>query len=326
MFNNLIISLGIIFFGLIVGYIIQLLTQRRVIRLPISLEKLRKLLQKIGLLFFMPISFIGALWIIKIDNIKIVALPFLGIFALLIGGALGLTAAKYFHLKRKDTGSMFTCGSFTNNGSIGALICYLFLGEEGFALVPIYKVFEQVIYYAVGFPIAKSFSNNVVKKENMIYQLKEVFTDIFVIVALISIVIGIFLNLSGIERPVFYKTINAIFIPVGTVILLVSIGIAMKFGRVKNYIKESVAISIIKFIFVPLIISTIAFFLGYRIIGGGLPLKVVIILSSMPVAFSALIPVSIYDLNLDLANSCWLVTTLSLIVILPLLYYIISLI
>ncbi|MCK4240165.1 MAG: hypothetical protein KAX30_00970 [Candidatus Atribacteria bacterium] len=326
MFNNLIISLSYIFFGLIVGYIIQQLEQRRIIRLPISLERLRKLLQKIGLLFFMPISFIGALWIIKIDNIKIAALPFLGIFALLIGGILGLTAAKFLRLKRKDVGSIFTCGSFTNIGSIGALICYLFLGEEGFALVPIYKLFEQVVYYAVGFPIAKSFSNNVVKKENIIYQLKEVFTDIFVIVALISIAIGIFLNLSGIERPVFYKTINAIFIPAGTVVLLVSIGLAMKFGKVKNYIKESIAISIIKFIFVPLIISTIAFFLGYRIIEGGLPLKVVIILSSMPVAFSALIPVSIYDLNLDLANSCWLVTTLSLIVILPLLFYIIGLI
>jgi len=326
MFNNLIISLGIIFVGLILGYALQLLTQRRVIRLPISLERLRKLLQKIGLLFFMPVSFIGALWIIKIDNIKIVALPFLGIFALLIGGALGLTTAEHFHLKRKDVGSMFTCGSFTNNGSIGALICYIFLGEEGFALVPIYKLFEQVVYYAVGFPIAKSFSSNVVKKENIISQLKEVFTDIFVIVALISIAIGIFLNLSGIGRPVFYKTINAIFIPTGTVILLASVGLAMKFGKVKNYIKESIAISIIKFIFVPSIISTIAFFLGYRIIEGGLPLKVVIILSSMPVAFSALIPVSIYDLNLDLANSCWLVTTLSLIVILPLLYYIISLI
>ena len=100
----------------------------------------------------------------------------------------------------------------------------------------------------------------------------------------------------------------------------------MKFGKVKNYIKESIAISIIKFVLVPSIISTIAFFLGYGKMGEGLPLKVVIILSSMPVAFSALIPASMYDLNLDLANSCWLVTTLSLIVILPLLFYIISLI
>jgi predicted permease len=51
--------------------------------------------------------------------------------------------------------------------------------------------------------------------------------------------------------------------------------------------------------------------------GGGLPLKVVIILSAMPVAFNALIPPSIYELDLDLANSCWFFTTPLLIVVLP---------
>ena len=326
MFNNLIISLSYIFLGLIVGYIIQQLEQRKVIRFPISLEKLRKLLQKIGLLFFMPISFIGALWMVKIDNLNIIALPFLGIFALLMGGVLGFASAKLFKLNRKDTGSMFVCGSFTNIGSIGGLVCYLFLGEKGFALFPIYKLFEQVIYYAIGFPIAKSFSNDIIKKEKITSQLKKVFTDIFVVVALASITIGAFFNLSGIERPEFYKTINAIFIPGGTIILLISIGLAVKFRKVKKYIKECITISIIKFILMPLIISTIAIFLGYGLIEGSLPLKVVIILSSMPVAFTALVPASIYDLNLDLANSCWLVTTLSLIVILPLLFYIISLI
>lgn len=130
MFKKLIFSLSIIFFGLIVGYIIQQLECRRIIRLLISIENLRKLLQKIALLFFMPISTIRTLWIIKMDNIKIVALPFLGIFALFSGGILGLVAAKLLKLNRKDTESMFTCGSFANIASIGGLVCYLFFGEE----------------------------------------------------------------------------------------------------------------------------------------------------------------------------------------------------
>ena len=46
----------------------------------------------------------------------------------------------------------------------------------------------------------------------------------------------------------------------------------------------------------------------------------------IPLAFTALIPPSIYDLDLDLANSCWLVTTLSIVLILPLLSLIIKLI
>ena len=94
MYINLIFSISIIFLGLILGYVIQQLEYKKIIRLPISLENLRKLLQKIALLFFLPISTIGTLWIIRMDNIKIAALPFLGVFALFSGGVLGLVAAK----------------------------------------------------------------------------------------------------------------------------------------------------------------------------------------------------------------------------------------
>jgi hypothetical protein len=55
-------------------------------------------------------------------------------------------------------------------------------------------------------------------------------------------------------------------------------------------------------------------------------MKVVMILSSMPVAFSALIPPSLYDLDLDLANACWFFTTSALIVVLPLLLMLINMI
>lgn len=326
MFEAFFFSLSIIFFGLIIGYIIQQLEQRNIIRLPINRKEFRKLLQKVAILFFLPISTIGALWIIEIENVRIAVLPFLGILAILIGGVLGYIAAKLLKLNRRESGAMFTCGSFSNITAIGGVICYLFLGEKGYALFSLYKLFEVITYFAIGFPIAKLFSSNITIKENVLSRLKKVFMDIFVVVALASMAIGIFLNLSGIERPEFYNIINAIFIPLGTVLLLISIGLGMKFGKVRNYINECLAISVIKFILVPLIVSVTALLLGYGKIEEGLPLKVVIILSSMPVAFTALIPPSIYDLDLDLANSCWLVTTLSLVLILPLLSYIISLI
>jgi hypothetical protein len=43
----------------------------------------------------------------------------------------------------------------------------------------------------------------------------------------------------------------------------------------------------------------------------------------MPVAFNSLVAASIYDLDLDLANACWLISTLSLVVVLPWLYWLI---
>jgi predicted permease len=106
--------------------------------------------------------------------------------------------------------------------------------------------------------------------------------------------------------------------------LLASIGLALKFRRVRDYIKEAISVSVIKFAIVPVMVSTLAFIIGFGQIDAGLPLKVVIILSSMPVAFNALIPPSIYDLDLDLANSCWFVTTSMLIIVLPVLLIIVN--
>jgi len=241
---KLVFSLSIISFGLALGYTIQILAQKGTIKLPITLEKLRKLLQKIALLFFNPIAFLGAIWIIKIDNLRIVALPFIGVFALLLGGVLALAAAKFFHLTRKETGSLYTCGSFTNIGSIGGLVCFIFLGETGFAFVPFYKLFEEVVYYAIGFPIAKFYSTEAAESETTISRIKKVFTDIFVVVALTTILMGAILNYSGLDRPDCYRTINYIFIPLATVLLLTSIGMAMTFKSVKSYLRECISVSV----------------------------------------------------------------------------------
>jgi predicted permease len=125
-------------------------------------------------------------------------------------------------------------------------------------------------------------------------------------------------------RPTVFKSIVAVCVPLGTVLLLASIGMALKFRRVQDYMKECVAVSLIKFICVPVLSVSMAYFIGFGTIDNGLPLKVVVILSSMPVAFNALIPPSIYDLDLDLANSCWFFTTSLLVFVLPVLLVVLS--
>ena len=110
----------------------------------------------------------------------------------------------------------------------------------------------------------------------------------------------------------------------GAFMLLVSIGLALRFRRVGDYVKEGASVAAIKFAMVPIATSTVAWSLGFGAIDGGLPLKVVMILSSMPVAFNALIPPSIYDLDLDLANSCLLITMALLVIVLPVLLFVVQ--
>ena len=316
-------SFGIIIFGLALGYILQILVNRKLIKLPIPIDELRKLLQKVALLFLNPVAIVGAIWVVSIKNVGLIALPFVGLFALLTGGALALGVARMLRLAPKKTGALYGCGSFTNIGSIGALICFVFIGETGFALVPIYKIFEELSYYAIGFPIAKYYSSST-HTEKVSDHLKNLARDPFILVALSSIVLGGILNLSGVSRPELYRTVISVFVPLATIMLLSSIGLAMKFRRVRDYLPECVSVSVIKFALVPVLATSLAYLLGFGKIEGGLPLQVVIILSSMPVAFNALIPPSIYDLDLDLANSCWFFTTAMLIFVLPALVFIIN--
>ena len=316
--SKLIFSFAVILSGLAFGVLIQTLVNRKAITLPLRLDQLRKGLQKTALLFLNPVAIVGALWAVNLESIRLAALPFNGLFAILAGGALALGAARLLRLEPRKTGALFCCGSFTNIGSIGALVCFVFLGEEGFALVPIYKILEELSYYSIGFPIAKFYSGSE-KTENAFDRVKSLGKDPFILVALASIVLGGLLNWSGVHRPEFVRILVSIFVPLGTVLLLTSIGLALKFRRVRDFLKECVSVSLIKFFFVPILASSLAYLLGFGTIDDGLPLKVVIILSSMPVAFNALIPPSIYDLDLDLANSCWFFTTALLMIILPLL-------
>jgi predicted permease len=316
----------VITLGLSLGYSIQRLVASGRLSLPLAIADLRRLLQKIGLLFFMYFSFLATVWIIRVDNLRLVALPGLGLFILFIGGALALVFARIFKLSRRQTGSYFACGSFSNIGSIGALVVFVFLGEEAFAYVPLYKLLEEVFYFTIGFPIAKYFSSSAeaAADETMALRLKRVFSDIFVVGALVSITIGGGLNLAGVGRPEIFRALNAIFIPVGTFILLVSIGMAMRFSSTWNFMRECAAIAGIKFVLLPATAGLIGYFLGFGAMHAGLPLKVVLILSSAPVAFTALIPPSIYDLDLDLSNACWLTSTLALFGVLPIMYVLIQ--
>lgn len=318
-------SLGLIAIGLLTGYFYRVLHEGG--KVPqVNILDLRKKLQSMALLYVNPVAFLGAIWALDMKDIRIIVLPFIGVFAIALGGILGYLASRLLKLGRKQTGVFITCGSFTNIGSIGSLVTYILLGENGFAMVPFYKLFEGVIYYSVGFPIAKSMSNSLSVNESLSQRVRDVLTDRYVIVALISMLSGLMLNIAGINRPLIYARINSLLIPVGTLLLLSSIGMAIHFGRILSYMREAGVISIIKFLLVPLAVYILASFFGLNNIDHGLPVKVSVILASMPVAFTALIPPTLYDLDVDLANAAWFFTTALLVVVIPALSIIINVI
>ena len=322
--GDILYSLGLIATGLSAGYLYRNKFPHGIRQSEDEINQLRRRLQASALLFVNPIAFGGAIWALDLSDMRIIALPFLGVFAITLGGILAFIAAKAMRLSRNQTGVFVTCGSFTNIGSIGSLVTFILLGEQAVALMPFYKLFETFLYYGVGFPYAKSMSDMVSESESVMDRVISVLTDRFVLVSISSMAIGLGLNQMGYTRPAFYSPLNSFLIPLGTLLLLSSIGMAMRFGRMSGYLREASVISLIKFIAVPSAVYLLGSFIGLGMVDGGLPLKVSVALAAMPVAFTAMVPPTLYDLDVDLANTAWFMTTALLLLVVPALWIILG--
>lgn len=312
--------------GIFSGYLCQKLIKKNNWITSVSTNEISIFLQKLAMLCFVSVTYIGSLWIFNLESImKIISLPLVGVVSVITGGFFAVMIAKYYHYNRVNIGSMFTCGYFSNNVTLGGMICFFYLGEEGYALVPIFTFLIRILYYGLGYPIAHMYAKDFVKQKEISKKIIEVIKDPFFYIGVGAVLVGIFLNLSTLKRPEAYKVINEILIPLTTFILLFSVGLTFKFSRVSKYLKECFLISFIKFIVVPIIILVTALLLDYQSVNMGLPLKVSLIMAAMPVAFNSVIAANIYKLNVDLVNSCWIFTTFAVLFVLPLLHFVINL-
>jgi len=309
-------SISLIPIGLTVGLLIRIYTEKFG-QTPDLSGRLKKILQSFTLLIINPVSFAGAVWILPLQNLEVMLLPFLGIAAIALGGVFSLIYTARTSMPRPRRGSHFCVSYFTNIGSIGGLITFALLGEPGFTLLPFYKLLEPVMYYAVGFPVASRFGSEDLHDKR---SLSAILRDPFVMVSMGGIALGLILNATGIQRPQFYKPLNGILVPLASFLLLVSIGLSMRFSRMKAHASSTLSILIIKFILVPVSVTGVAYLAGMGRILEGLPLKTVFILSSMPAGFLAVMPPGLYDLDLDYANTAWLATMIGLLPLVPWLY------
>lgn len=327
--TRFLVSIALIALGLTIGQILQVNAHSS----PESASALSlwiRRIQMFALFVINPVITLGAFWLVRLDNPAYLVIPLLGLAALVLGGICGLFFSGLLKHTRKKKGAMFVSSSFTNLGNFGGLICFVFFGEGSFAFVSMYKLFEEFFYYLIGYPVAKWYgtpsSREAGVKNSAPNPFLRLVTDPFILVYFISISIGIALNFSGFPRPDFYKPLNGILIPLSSVFLVVSVGFKMRFKAMRDYRAECLLVALIKFAIIPLAITGTAYFLGIGSLADGMILKVILVLSAMSPAFNSLIPPQIYDLDADLANSCWIFCTLALVLVIPVIFFFVQLI
>jgi hypothetical protein len=317
-------SFSIIIVSLLAGYAFNALIAGGLIRLSVDqTTRLRLAMQKTALLGVYPIAFLGAIWIADLSEPLYFILPFVGISALAIGLVYGLVVSRLLHLPPLRAGVFAISASSTNLGAIGALVAFILLGEPGFALVPFYKLLEELWNYSVLFPIARAYGDrgNLGSKStkglSSAAGFVKVLRDPFLLVALSAVSLGLVMNFTAISRPYFYTGLNRLLVPTGTTLLLFSIGMRLRFTVARADLQAGLLIVLGKSVIIPAVVSAIALALGLGQTPGGLGLKLVLVLSAMPVAFVSLVPPTLYKLDQDLAGSIWLVSNAALLVIAP---------
>jgi len=322
--EKIILSLAIIVLGLLLGKVLNWMSEHKWSHAEAKLETTINWMTKVALLVLSPFVLVGVFWIVDIRQTSLIYLPILGILCLVLGGLFAVGFSKALKLDRIRTGSMFASGSFSNWGSFGMLFCFMLLGEQSLVFVAMFRLLEEFIYYTVGFPIVKLYGVNQQGEKTSSLSGLRVFADPFILTALLAILIGGGLNLSPLERPGFYELLISYVVPLSTLLLVIPVGYHMRLMALQGYMKESLSISTIKFILVPICIVPIAYLLGLDNHYDGIVIKTILILTAMPPAFISLIPPKLYGLDVNLANSSWLINTGLLVFVLPVLYVIIQ--
>lgn len=325
MIGNFIFALAIIVIGLLFGRGLRVLLDKGKIASSDKMHRILKMSTMAALLVVNPIIILGAFWFVQLDDIRLIFIPLLGAMTLILGGGLALYAAKRLKLTRDKQGAMFSSGTFTNLGSFGALFCFVFLGEASLVFVALFRLFEDLLYYAVGFPVSQSYGESQ-REEKPTSFLKKMVKNPFIIVTVAAIAIGGSLNLSPWERPDYYSNINSMLVPIFTILLVVPTGFNLRVGKVKGYVKESLIVAAIKYGIVPVTVTVFALLFGLKDIYGGIAFKSVLILAAMPPGFTSLVPPQLFNLDKDLANSSWFLNTVLLIIVLPVLFIIVMVI
>ena len=310
--ERLLLTLGLIFISLALGYAGRHIAERKAIS-GATVLALRKWLQTVAIFILIPFSAMLSLWGLPAPDTELLSLPFLGLAAYVWGGLLALYCGKLLKLNPGQIGSFYCCGTFTNLGAVGGLVCLMFLGETSIALVALYRLLEEIYYFSVSFPFARKFA----ARDKSAVRQKAFHPVLLAIIT--ALALGGALNYLSIPRPEIFGIVASCSMLLATIFFLFAIGLSLRLSSIGHYWAPGLCMCGIKFVAVPIFIILLAIGLGYGTFNNGLALKTVAILASMPVAMTALVPPTLFDLDVDLANACWIISTLGLIIVLPML-------
>jgi len=259
------------------------------------------------------IAFLGG-WGVQFHP-GLVLLPFVGFAIACFNLALGFIVARMYKLERLSFGSFVLASGMSNQGyTIGGVICFFFLGQRGYSESLVYLLYWNFFAFLICFPFARALGR-AREKLSLKQEVMNIFRDVRSL-PLAGLVAGLILAGINIPRPAAGARLLTFAIPFASVISMGCIGLSFQFRALSLFKRFYPGILGIKFIISPLL----GLFLAWLFRFEPLSAKVVLIEAMTPAAVMSVLTASLFDLDLDLANALFSVTTsVFLVVVLPIL-------
>lgn len=256
-------------------------------------------------------------WVLPLSR-ELIWLPVMGILMGLVPGAIASWRSKKKYTSPLDRGGYVMSAILSNLGTIGGLCVFLLYGETGYAYQQLVVLSQYILMFMFCYPLAQRYyeqaQGNI--REHSVSIRSVLFSRNQL--AVVGILLGVVLQLTGIERPASLSGVSSFLVHLGAWTALIPVGYSMDFARIRAHYRELADLAVIKFALSPLLLYLLALLL----IDNEIMRYSLIILSFTPTAVNAVITARIYQLNLHLTMAAFILTTLLfLVIIYPALFF-----
>jgi len=266
-------------------------------------------LNKIVVNIAIPALIFLAMYGADLSNIKVL-IP-ITLICIVTGSLCGLIVYLFSRAKgysKKTKWTLVGTSTLFNSGFLGYPVVLGVFGAGGLVRAVFYDMGSTILFLCLGILFILLFGG----KYTSIIRRTLLFPPLWAII--LGILANVMhLNLGFIPLNVL-KYLSGAAIP----IIMISLGLSLEVGGVKNYLGAASFVSMTRLIISPIIAIFLVYILGLNGLGG----TVTVVEAGMPSAMLSLVLAASYDLDIKAAAACIFMSTVLSMITLPILIYI----